>query len=87
MIVSLFAFPRSTFPFAVRFWRVTSLGKPIFILLLDTSVLTSFVVPSNVNVSVPTITLSFDPESAAIVNVVSILSIVALTAFADTRVS
>ena len=49
--------------------------------------MTSFVVPSNVNVSVPTTTLSFDPESAAIVSVVSILSIVALTAFAETRVS
>ena len=73
---------------AVKFPEiVTLLGRPIFILLLDTSVLTSFVVPSNVNVSVPTVTLSFDPESAAIVSVVSILSIVALTAFAETRVS
>ena len=39
------------------------------------------------SVSVPTVTLSFDPESAAIVSVVSILSKLALTAFADTRVS
>ena len=47
----------------------------------------SFVVPAKLRVSVPTVTLSFDPESAPIVSVVSILSMVALTAFADTRVS
>ena len=48
---------------------VTLLGNPIVILLSETVVSISFVVPSNVKVSVPTATVSFDPESAAMVKV------------------
>ena len=55
--------------------------------MLDTVVSISFDVPEKLRVSVPTVTVSFDPESALIVSVVSILSILDLTAFADTRVS
>ena len=88
VIVSLVALPRSVFPLTVKFPEtVTLLGNPIWIWLFDTVVSISFVVPAKLSVSVPTVTLSFDPESAPTVSVVSILSMVALTAFADTRVS
>jgi hypothetical protein len=50
---------------------VTLSGKAMFILLSDTVVAISFAVPSNVNVFVPTVTVSFDPLSAAIVNVLA----------------
>ena len=46
---------------------VTSSGSAILILLSLTVVAISFAVPSNVSVSVPTVTVSFDPVSAAIV--------------------
>ena len=49
---------------------VMSSGSAILILLLLTVVAISFVVPSNVSVSVPTVTASFDPVSAAIVSTV-----------------
>ena len=47
----------------------------------------SFVVPAKLSVSVPTVTLSFDPESAPTVSVVSIAAILAAIDFADARVS
>ena len=47
----------------------TVFGNPIVILLLETAVSISLFVPSNVSVSVPTVTVSLDPLSAAIVNV------------------
>ena len=48
---------------------VTSSGNPIVILLFETVVFTSLEVPSKVKVSLPTVTVSFDPLSAAIVSV------------------
>ena len=87
VIVSLVALPRSTFPFAVKVPdMVTLFGSPIWIWLLVTVVSISFVVPAKFNVSVPTVTLSFDPESAPTVSVVSIAAILAAIAFADARV-
>ena len=44
-------------------------------------------VPTKLRVSVPTVTSSVPPKSAPTVSVVSILSILDLTYFADTRVS
>ena len=56
-------------PDTVKFPEIVTLvGSPILILLLDTVVSISFAVPSKVRVSVPTVTVSFDPLSAAIVN-------------------
>ena len=52
---------------------VTFVGRPIVILLLDTVVSTSFAVPSNVRVSVPTVTVSAVPLSAATVRAPPIL--------------
>ena len=46
---------------------VTSSGRPIWIWLSETVVSISFDVPANVSVSVPTVTVSFEPLSAAIV--------------------
>ena len=54
---------------------VTSLGRPIVILLLDTAVSISFEVPSKVNVSEPNATVSLLPLSAAIVKFVEILAV------------
>ena len=47
---------------------VISVGKPMLILLSETVVSISPDVPSNVNVSVPTVTVALLPTSAAIVN-------------------
>ena len=60
---------------------VTLSGKAMLILLSDTVVAISFAVPSNVNVFVPTVTVSFDPLSAAIVNVLALLIFVSTYAF------
>ena len=58
-------------PDTVRFPEIVTLfGNPIVILLSDTVVSISFVVPSKVKVSVPILTVSFEPLSAAIVKVV-----------------
>ena len=59
-------------PLTVRFPEIVTLaGSPILILLSDTVVSISFAVPSKVRVSVPTATVSFEPLSAAIVNVLA----------------
>ena len=60
---------------------VTSSGKPIVIVLSLTAVFTSFEVPLNVSVSVPTVTVSFEPLSAAIVNELPELTSVSTYAF------
>ena len=58
-------------PETVKFPEIVTLvGNPILILLSDTVVSISFAVPSNVKVSVPTVTVSFEPLSAAIVRLV-----------------
>ena len=63
-------------PDTVRFPEIVTLvGSPIVILLFETAVSISFVVPSNVKVSVPTVTVSFDPLSAAIVKPVGLWAI------------
>ena len=56
-------------PVTVKFPPITTLsGKAKLILLFETVVAISFAVPSNVNVSVPTVTVSLLPESAATVS-------------------
>jgi hypothetical protein len=58
-------------PDTVKFPEIVTLvGSPILILLLDTVVSISFAVPSKVKVSVPILTVSFEPLSAATVRVV-----------------
>ena len=59
-------------PDTLRFPDITTLvGSPIVILLSDTAVSISLVVPSKVRVSVPTATVSFEPLSAATVKVLA----------------
>ena len=54
---------------------VTLLGNPMFILLSETVVSISLAVPSKVKVSVPTVTVSLEPLSAAMVNAELILAV------------
>ena len=56
---------------------VTLLGNPIVILLFETVVSISLAVPSNSKVSVPTVTVSFEPESAPIVSTELVAAVVA----------
>ena len=54
---------------------VTLLGNPMFILLSETVVSISLAVPSKVKVSVPIVTVSLEPLSAAMVNEELILAV------------
>ena len=56
---------------------VTLVGNPILILLFETVVSISFAVPSKVKVSVPTVTVSLLPLSAAIVSVELVAAVLA----------
>ena len=51
---------------------VTSFGNPIWIWLSETVVSISLLVPAKFRVSVPTVTVSLEPESAPIVNVLDV---------------
>ena len=62
----------------VKFPPITTLsGKATLILLFETVVDISFAVPSKVSVSVPTVTVSLLPESAAIVSVELVAAVLA----------
>ena len=66
------------FPETIKLPAIVGLStKPIWIWLLVTVVSISFVVPAKVNVSVPNVTVSLDPESAAIVKSVLIDAVLA----------
>ena len=56
---------------------VTLVGNPTLILLFETVVSISFAVPSKVKVSVPTVTVSLLPLSAAIVSVELVAAVLA----------
>ena len=65
-------------PATVKFPAIVTLvGKPTLILLFETVVSISFAVPSKVKVSVPTVTVSLLPLSAAIVSVELVAAVVA----------